>query len=319
MDSENMNLAVVQRETDLAAQEEIKEYRRGSVAANTLKAYGRAYDRFQEWLAGREMTDDLLSLYLIEQDRRGLAPATIAMTLKAVRWTFAKMGYQAVPFPKASDVLKRINRDRGERGRGQVDALNWDQVEAVCGKAEDSNTIAGLRDSGMIRLMSDCLLRISELVAVNAEDIKENALEVRASKTDQTGRGEALYVGDDTLEVISEYRQAAGITEGALFRRVRRGDHVTDERLTVVGARNAIKKRVSEASRARNRAARSLSGIRVSGHSMRVGSAVSLAQAGASVVDMQEAGRWKDPAMPAHYARAELAKRGAIARYKYRQ
>lgn len=52
------------------------------------------------------------------------------------------------------------------------------------------------------------------------------------------------------------------------------------------------------------------------GHSLRVGSAVSLAQAGASVVDMQVAGRWKSSQMPAHYARAEIAERGAIARYK---
>ena len=54
----------------------------------------------------------------------------------------------------------------------------------------------------------------------------------------------------------------------------------------------------------------------ISGHSLRVGSAVSLAQAGASVVDMQVAGRWKSSQMPAHYAKAELAERGAIARFK---
>ena len=42
-----------------------------------------------------------------------------------------------------------------------------------------------------------------------------------------------------------------------------------------------------------------------------VGSAVSLAQAGATVVDMQVAGRWKSSQMPAHYAKAELAERGA--------
>ena len=54
----------------------------------------------------------------------------------------------------------------------------------------------------------------------------------------------------------------------------------------------------------------------ISGHSLRVGSAVSLAQAGASVVDMQVAGRWESSQMPAHYAKAELAERGAIARYK---
>ena len=33
----------------------------------------------------------------------------------------------------------------------------------------------------------------------------------------------------------------------------------------------------------------------ISGHSLRVGSAISLAQAGATVVDMQNAGRWKSP------------------------
>ena len=51
----------------------------------------------------------------------------------------------------------------------------------------------------------------------------------------------------------------------------------------------------------------------ISGHSLRVGSAVSLAQAGASVIDMQNAGRWKSPQIPAHYAKAELAERGAVA------
>ena len=54
----------------------------------------------------------------------------------------------------------------------------------------------------------------------------------------------------------------------------------------------------------------------ISGYSLRVGSAVSLAQAGATVVDMQVAGRWKFSQMPAHYAKAELAERGAIARFK---
>ena len=54
----------------------------------------------------------------------------------------------------------------------------------------------------------------------------------------------------------------------------------------------------------------------ISGHSLRVGSAVSLAQAGASVVDMQNAGRWKSPQMPAHYAKAELAERGAVALHR---
>ena len=65
----------------------------------------------------------------------------------------------------------------------------------------------------------------------------------------------------------------------------------------------------------KKRAAAGIEGF-ISGHSLRVGSAVSLAKAGASVVDMQVAGRWKSAQMPAHYAKAELAERGAIARFK---
>ena len=45
----------------------------------------------------------------------------------------------------------------------------------------------------MIRLMSDCLLRISEVVTVNVGDFKAKTLTLRASKTDQEGIGETLY------------------------------------------------------------------------------------------------------------------------------
>ena len=82
---------------------------------------------------------------------------------------------------------------------------------------------------------------------------------------------------------------------------------MTHDRLWVEGARIAIKARVRAAG---------MEGF-ISGHSLRVGSAISLARAGASVVDMQVAGRWKLAQMPAHYAHAELAEQGGIARFKY--
>ena len=56
---------------------------------------------------------------------------------------------------------------------------------------------------------------------------------------------------------------------------------------------------------------------RVSGHSLRVGGAQSLAAGGASLVEMQQAGRWQSPSMPGHYAKGQLADRGAVARIRY--
>ena len=129
---------------------------------------------------------------------------------------------------------------------------------------------------------------------------------MKSSKTDQEGVGEMLYVTADTRRIVHRYRERAGIEGGALFRSVRRGDHIQSGRLSSRSARRQITYWAE------------LAGVEgfISGHSLRVGSAVSLAQAGASVVDMQTAGRWKSSTMPAHYAKAQLAERGAIARFQ---
>ena len=119
-----------------------------------------------------------------------------------------------------------IRREGKDRGRGQVDGLIWQDVERICVYAETEGTIAGLRDAAMIRLMSDCLLRISEVVAVNVEDLKGKVLTLRSSKTDQEGIGESLYVCDATRNVLDRYLGRADITEGAVFRHIRRGDHI---------------------------------------------------------------------------------------------
>ena len=109
-----------------------------------------------------------------------------------------------------------------------------------------------------------------------------------------------------TRRVIAEYLDLAEITDGAMFRHIRRGDHIQPTRLHPHSTRRIIKNRATDAG---------VEGF-ISGHSLRVGSAVSLAQAGATVVNMPVAGRWKSSQMPAHYAKAELAERGAIARFK---
>ena len=286
--------------------EETETLIKASIAENTLKAYQRALQELTAWLSGRILSDALLANYITQLHETDKSPATIGQVVAAVKWQLKHQSQESVNFPITQAILAGIRREGKDRGRGQVDGLIWQDVERVCVYAETEGTLAGLRDAAMIRLMSDCLLRISEVVAVNAGDLKERTLIVQASKTDQEGTGENLYVCEATRNVLNRYRERAGITCGALFRHIRRGNHIQQTRLHPHSARRIIKKRVHAAG---------VEGF-ISGHSLRVGSAVSLAQAGATVVDMQVAGRWKSSQMPAHYAKAELAERGAIARYK---
>ncbi|RKU22882.1 hypothetical protein C6503_03715 [Candidatus Poribacteria bacterium] len=286
--------------------EETESLINASVAENTRKAYRRALHALERWLSGRSLSDELLATYITTLHKDGKSPATIGQLVAAVKWQLKHQSTQQMNLPITLATLAGIRRDGKERGRGQVDGLIWQQVERICIIAETEGTLAGLRDAAMIRLMSDCLLRIGEVIAVNVADFKEKTLLVRVSKTDQEGSGESLYVCDMTRRVIAEYLHIAGITDGPLFRHIRRGDHIQPTRLHPHSVRRIIQKR--------SRAA-GVDGF-ISGHSLRVGSAVSLAQAGATVVDMQVAGRWKSSQMPAHYAKAELAERGAIARFK---
>ena len=54
----------------------------------------------------------------------------------------------------------------------------------------------------------------------------------------------------------------------------------------------------------------------MSGHSLRIGTAQRLAEEGTSLVEIQKAGRWKSPDMPAYYVRGQEASQGAVARLR---
>ena len=291
--------------SELQITDEIRELIRASIAPNTLKAYNHALAGVQSYLDGRRLTDGVLAAYITELHAEKKSPSTIAQVVAAVKWR-VRYSDSSMDFNLTDVTLAGIRREGSGRGRGQVDGLIWQDVERVASFCEAEKTLAGLRDAAMIRLMSDCLLRISEVVAVDVSDFVKKTLILQRSKTDQSGEGVALYVTSQTRKVLRAYQKKADIAEGALFRRIRRGDRVQVSRLTADAARRIIKARARTAG---------VEGF-ISGHSLRVGSAVSLAQAGATVVDMQVAGRWKSAQMPAHYAKAELAERGAIARFK---
>ncbi|MDE0044062.1 MAG: tyrosine-type recombinase/integrase [Candidatus Poribacteria bacterium] len=279
---------------------------RANVSDNTLKAYKHATRKLESWLEGRALSDASLAEYVRFLHEQGKSQATINLALSAVKWMAEYRRIDPVAGAATERAVSTVREKGKGRGRRQVDGLTWDDVERVCAAAESADTVAGTRDAAMISLMSDCLLRISEVVAVDVEDVGEEGLRMAGGERGQEERGANLYICESTRRLIKRYRRKARIESDALFRRVRFQNHVTEERLGVKGAREAIQRWAAEAG---------IEGF-ISGHSLRVGSAVSLARAGASVVDMQTAGRWKSADMPAHYAKAELAERGAIARFK---
>ena len=279
-----------------------------SIAPNTAKTYGAVLDKLAEYLNGQPPTDAALADYLACLHARGLAPASIAAVVQAVRFWEKLEGRSSSVGPLTARTLAGIRREGRGRGRGQVTGLTREAVQRMAHNAVKTNTLAGLRNAALLRVMSDALLRIGEAVAIDCEHITTEAdgsgrLMLHRSKTDQEGNGASLYLTARTVEAVRQLQARAGYTAGPLFRRMLKGDRMSHDRLTVDGARLAIKASAKQA------------GIEgVSGHSLRIGTAQELAQRGASLVELQNAGRWTDSKMPAHYTRAQAAGKGAVAR-----
>jgi integrase len=92
-------------------------------------------------------------------------------------------------------------------------------------------------------------VRRFELVALNVADLEENEdglkITIRRSKTDQEGHGETIAIirGGTCCPVkaVKAWLQAAGTTDGPLFRPVARGRRLGTERLTDQSVCNIVK------------------------------------------------------------------------------
>ena len=287
------------------------------LADNTRRSYLGAIQRLARCDISSlgDLVDDRLSAAIRSLTSDGYAAGTISVTIAAARWV-ARTLNEADPYGPLSQAAQRV-ADRQASPQQSAVPLVWDKADCAAQIAAADGTLAGLRDAAIIAVMSDAMLRRSETAALlwSDLDIDEDGsatLAVRRSKTDQTGNGSRQYLGAATVKRIVVWAEACGneqppVQTAALFCQVRRGDHVD---LGTALSGGAVSQIVT-----RRAAAAGVSGA--TGHSLRVGSAVSLVRSGASLVDLQHVGRWRSPQMPAAYVRSELARQAAIARFRY--
>ena len=280
---------------------------RGSIADNTRRSYDAALRKFEQ--SGFPETDAGVARYLVHLYEQGRSPACGALVVAALRFRAKLSGRPSPLGATALRVLAGFRRKAAGRGRGKVAGVGWEEADRAAELSEETGEVRGLRDAAIVAVASDALLRVSEIAALDVADVNldQQTVVIRRSKTDQEQEGSVQFLGKPTVERIRAWLQAAGLTEGALFRALTRSGRVYGERLSPRSMRSVITRRARAA------------GVegRVSGHSLRVGSAQSLATSGASLVEMQVAGRWESPNMPGHYAQGQLASQGAVAKLRY--
>ena len=125
------------------------------------------------------------------------------------------------------DAMRGIRRTVGTAKMQSV-AATADRIWAMLAAIPD--TLLGMRDRALLALGFAGAFRRSELVALNVTelDIESEGIcaTIRRSKTDQEGQGHTIAVLAGSrlriVEAVSGWLEAAGISEGPVFRSVNR-------------------------------------------------------------------------------------------------
>jgi integrase len=235
-------------------------------------------------------TSSTVAMFLAAQAQDGFAPATLERRLAAIR-----LMHLEAKFPSPHDAIEVAEVMRGIRRRWKRPparkAAAVDNVVRRLLDAVEPQTLRGLRDRALVLLGFAGAFRRSELVALDVVHVHERkeGLSVQIARS-ETGQDEyqviaILRVPDSPycpVQALAEWRVAARIEGGPIFRRMYRGDRVGVARLTGQSVALVIKALALQAG---------LDPTVYAGHSLRRGFLTSAARRHASIFKMADQSR----------------------------
>ena len=237
------------------------------------------------------------------------APATVRRYVASIA-----VAHRAVGREKTAEsapvrlALKRMHRARGRR-QDQATGLTWPLRQRLLEAAGER--LIDVRNRALLAVAYDTMLRRGELAALQVTDLFEEiggdaTLMVRRSKADPEGEGETVWVAPDSLRLVRAWLARGAVVDGPLFRSVGKGGQVGGA--LPPGQVPRILKGMARAAGLPRTVVANLSG-----HSTRVGAAQDMIAADLELPKIQQAGRWKSPAMVSRYGERLLARRGGAA------
>jgi site-specific recombinase XerD len=269
-----------------------KDFARASKAPATQAAYASDFRIFESWCRARGIpalpaSPAAVAAFLADEASAGKRASTLGRRLAAIRY-FHRAGGHETPTgdEKVKAVLSGIRRTVGAAPVRKKAATADIVLGMVGGKGQ---SLRELRDRAILLLGFAGAFRRSELVALNVDDLEETPegllVTLRRSKTDQEGIGRRVAIprGEIACPIaaLRAWLKAAGIAEGAIFRRVvnRRNQRVTDRRLAprnvaAIVKAGAVKLGFDPAS--------------FGGHSLRAGFVTSAVKRGANLIKITD-------------------------------
>ena len=286
---------------------------RGALSDNTERALKADLEIFAAWCEHRGLTSipahTKTVVGFIDDMAAQRAPATVRRYVSSITTIHRVIGAEKpLKDPRVQLALQRMHRTVGRR-QNQAQGLTWPLRQLLIESSGDR--VIDARNRALLAVAYDALLRRSELVSLHLTDLMvemdgSGILLVRQSKTDPEGTGSMQFLAKDSMALVNTWRCRSRITDGLLFRSVRK-DGTIGEGLHPSQVPR-IYKSMARAADLPEAVVES-----ISGHSPRVGSAQDMIACGIGLPAILQAGRWKSTAMVQRYGERLLARNSGAA------
>lgn len=232
-----------------------------ATAPGTRRVYRGKLRLFLAWcqsegLAALPASPETVAAYVLSLAQRGVSCSTISLALAAISAAHRAAGLESPT--TALIVSKAVKGYRRKHGVAphKAAAATGDIVKQMIRALLREDSLRNIRDAAMLSFGFAGAFRRSELVGLDLNclswdfrDGREVVLaSIRRSKTDQEGAGmvKAIFATDDVATsptlLLRRWLDAAGISAGPVFRRVRKGGQVQETRLGDQSVRAAIQR-----------------------------------------------------------------------------
>ncbi|MBU0705011.1 MAG: tyrosine-type recombinase/integrase [Chloroflexi bacterium] len=214
----------------------------GLTSEHSKRAYEKALADFLAWHAeqGRPpLSKALVQRYRVKLESDGLAPSTVNLRLSAIRKLAREAADNGLIDPLLANGIKTV---KGVKAAG-VRSGNWltrEQAQELL-NTPDVDTLKGLRDRAILAVLIGCGLRRSEAAALTLDHVAQR--EGRWVVCDLVGKGNrtrTVPMPSWARAAIDEWTEAAGITDGRVFRSVHKGGYVNGASVTPQAIRDAV-------------------------------------------------------------------------------
>lgn len=252
----------------------VRAYLAASSSSATRRAYASDWADFTTW-CGQVLEQpfpalpETIARYLAQLADGGSKTSTIQRRIAALAAAHRAAGFD--PPPTSAEGVRATMRGI-RRSLGAKPTRKAPTTAELLGRVLHNlpKTLQGLRDRAILVVSFAAALRRSELVALHVHHIERRSrgivIHIDGSKTDQEGKGEQLPVPNGRqlrpVDALDAWLEAAGITEGPIFREVDRHGKVGLTPLSGRSIARIVKRAVK---------ACGLDESIFSGHSMRAG------------------------------------------------